>query len=149
MDLANSTRITLPHALGSLVGNADGSIDRIMLETGELLQRYHFTDFAVRWLLATPDGSKLVAGHDDGLVIVFEPISGKEIRESSAEMQSEYNPAVAQTTGELSPGGRWLLVTIRKHDHDVGALTDLNREYRPRRYVGPHGSNPGRPAEWP
>ena len=148
MDTKNSTHIALPHALGILVGNADGSIDRINPETGKLLQRYHFTDYAVRWLLARPDGTRLVAGHDDGLVIVFEPFSGKEIRESSAEMQSEYNPAVAQTTGELSPDGRWLLITIRKQEVDVGLLTDLDRKNGPRRYVGPHGSNPGRPAEW-
>lgn len=144
-----TARLILPHSCGCLTGHADGRIQRVTPEEGGVLQRYQFTGAAVQWLLATPDGSRLVAGHADGLVVVFERLSGEEISECSVLLQSEYCPTEAQTTGELSADGRWLFVTIARGEMDIGWLIDLTQQARPHRRVGPSGSKPGRPAQWP
>ena len=116
---------------------------------GTVLQNYQFTGAAVKWMLASPDASQLVVGHGDGFVVVFETLSGQEIRECSCQFQSEYCPNEAQTTGELSRDGRWLYVAIRRDEVDIGVLIDLERQHHPQRLVGPPGSKPGRPAQWP
>lgn len=141
--------LLLPKEFGTLIGGADGLILRTAPTTNAVLQRYQFTGVAVSWLLATPDGSTLVAAHTDGLVVVFDTASGEEIHECSVQLQSEYNPASAQTWGELSNDGRYLWACIRREDVDIGLLIDLNRQNRPHRQVGPHGSSPAKPAQWP
>lgn len=143
-----TVRFPLPLDHGVLAGHANGRIDRSRPGRSEVLQHYQFTGAAVRWLLATPDGTKLVAGHADGLVVVFDALSGKEISECSAQLQSEYRLEEALTWGELSPDGRWLWVAIRRDEVDIGLLIHLDQKMRPKRAVGGHGSCPGRPAQW-
>ncbi len=148
MHIATSAHLSLPKNLGALIGKTDGGILRVGPDDMTPLQSYQFTGAAVQWLLATPDASRLVAGHADGLVVVFETRSGQEIRECSCQLQSEYCLMEAQTTGELSLDGRWLFVTIQRDEVDIGVLIDLDRQHRPQRHVGPPGSTPGRPTQW-
>lgn len=145
--MKTTAHLTLPQSLGTLTGYDDGRIDR-SAPTGVVVQHYHFSDAGVQWLVATPDANRLVAGHTNGFAVVFETQSGKEIRESSALLQSEYCPIEAETTGELSIDGRWLYLTIRRNEVDIGWLIDMAQQHRPHRQVGPPGSKPGRPAQW-
>jgi hypothetical protein len=135
MTHATCTPLQLARSKHTLIGYSHGLIERIDQQAPSLnrpIQLYQFASTAVQWLLATPNETLLIAGHDDGFVVVFSASTGKELPHYSCQMQSEYRSTMAHTQGELSANGRWLFIACRKETLDVGVLIDLHGQ-RPHR----------------
>lgn len=124
----------------TLLGYANGHILRTSNASADEPQRYQFSGAAVQWLLATPDGRTVAAGHACGLIVVFDAETGEAQDGNTCELQSEYKSAPARTTGVLSADGRWLLACTQRGENDVGALLDLHQQHPPRRVVLPLSS---------
>jgi hypothetical protein len=123
-----------------LLGYANGHILRTSNASPLELHRYQFSGAAVQWLLATPDGRTVAAGHACGLVVVFDAATGLAQGSNTCELQSEYKTTPARTTGLMSADGRWLLACTQREENDVGVLLDLHQQHPPRRVVLPPSS---------
>lgn len=136
------THITCSYPVGSdiLLGQSDGQILRVPNGSARVLQRYRFSDAAVQCLLATPDGRTLAAGHASGLFVVFDAATGQAQESNTCQLQSEYKTTPANTTGQLSADGRWLLACAQREEKDVGFLLDLHQQNAPRRLVLPRAN---------
>ena len=129
-----------PQTQDLLLGQSDGHILRMPQASGQAVQRYRFSGAPVQWLVATPDGRTLAAGHACGWVTVFDALTGRAQDLYTCQLQSEYKPTPARTTGLLSGDGRWLLACDQRDEKDVGFLLDLQQQQAPRRLVLPKAS---------
>lgn len=109
----------------TLLGYANGHILRTSNVSGLEPHRYQFSGAAVQWLLATPDGRTVAAGHACGLVVVFDAETRQTQDGNTCELQSEYKSAPARTKGVLSADGRQLLACTRREEDDVGVVGAL------------------------
>lgn len=126
-----------PQTQDLLLGQSDGHILRVPQGEAQPTQRHRFSGAPVQWLLATPDGRTVAAGHACGLVLVFDALTGHAQDRNTCQLQSEYKTTPARTTGLLSNDGRWLLACDLREEKDVGFLLDLRQQHAPRRLVLP------------
>ena len=131
---------TCPQTRDLLLGLSDGHILRMPQGTTQPVQRYRFSGAPVQWLVATPNGRTLAAGHACGLVSVFDALTGNAQEGNTSQLQSEYKTTPARTTRLLSRDGRWLLACDQRDEKDVGFLLDLQQQHTPRRLVLPNAS---------
>jgi hypothetical protein len=134
------TTCTCPLGNDLLLGQSDGHILRVPQGAAQPTQHYRFSGAPVQWLLATPDGRTVAAGHACGLVIAFDALTGHAQERNTGQRQSEDKATPAHTTGLLSADGRWLLAYDQREDKDVGFLVDLQQQHAPRRQVLPKAS---------
>ncbi len=126
-----------PQTQDLLLGQSDVHILRVPQGEAQPTQRHRFSGAPVQWLLATPDGRTVAAGHACGLMLVFDALTGHAQNRNTCQLQSEYKTTPARTTGLLSNDGRWLLACDLREEKDVGFLLDLQQQQAPRRLVLP------------
>jgi len=128
---------TCPLTNDILLGQTDGQILRMSTGISTPVQRYRFSGEEVQWMQTTPNRRTVMAGHACGLIVVFDSETGQLQDGNTCQLQSEYKPTPAITSGLLSPDGRWLLAYTHRAEKDVGFLLDIEQKYSPRRQVLP------------